>query len=245
MLRGLFEIRTSWMRHDNVFKDGDRMKSPRIFLVDDHALVRRGIAALLRADGRYEVIGEAENGEDALGQLADRVADGLPDVVLLDLAMPRLDGLATMRRIQKQWPRLAVVILTMHHDEQFVAQALRAGARGYLLKQSLETELFEALALVLRGERYVTPAIDMTQVPSQHEKEPDLTAREREVLQLVSDGHTTQAVAEILNISHHTATRHRANLMQKLHVHNQMELMRTAISRGLVVAAGRDPTKIG
>lgn len=221
------------------------MKSPRVFLVDDHALVRRGIAALLRMDGRYQVIGEAENGEDALGQLAGPPSGGLPDVVLLDLAMPRLDGLATMRRIQKQWPRLAVVILTMHNDEQFVSQSLRAGARGYLLKHCLDTELFEALAWVLRGERYVTPAIDLTRVSTRGEEGPELTVREREVLQLVSDGYTTQAVAEILNISHHTATRHRANLMQKLHVHNQMELMRTAIARGLVVAAGRDAAQIG
>jgi len=220
------------------------MRLARVFLVDDHALVRRGVAALLRMDGHYEVIGEADNGEEALNQLGDYFARALPDVVLLDLAMPRLDGLETMRRIHKLWPRLAVVVLSMHNDEQFVAQALRAGARGYLLKHALDSELFEAMALVLRGERYVTPAIDMARVATQDEKESELTAREREVLQLVSDGHTTQAVADILNISHHTATRHRANLMQKLHVHNQMELMRTAISRGLVVAAGREPAQI-
>jgi DNA-binding NarL/FixJ family response regulator len=212
--------------------------------VDDHALVRRGVAALLRIDGHYEVIGEADNGEEALNQLGDQFARALPDLVLLDLAMPRLDGLETMRRIHKLWPRVAVVVLSMHNDEQFVAQALRAGARGYLLKHAMDTELFEALSLVLRGERYVTPAIDMARVATQDEKESELTAREREVLQLVSDGHTTQAVADILNISHHTATRHRANLMQKLHVHNQMELMRAAISRGLVVAAGREPAQI-
>ena len=220
------------------------MRLARVFLVDDHALVRRGVAALLRMDGHYEVIGEASNGEDALVQLGDQFARALPDLVLLDLAMPRLDGLETMRRMHKQWPRVPVVVLSMHNDEQFVAQALRSGARGYLLKHALDSELFEALSMVLRGERYVTPAIDMARVATQDEKESELTAREREVLQLVSDGHTTQAVADILNISHHTATRHRANLMQKLHVHNQMELMRTAISRGLVVAAGREPAQI-
>jgi DNA-binding NarL/FixJ family response regulator len=125
-----------------------------------------------------------------------------------------------------------------------VAQALRSGARGYLLKHALDTELFEALGMVLRGERYVTPAIDMARVITQEQDESELTAREREVLQLVSDGHTTQTVADMLNISHHTVTRHRANLMQKLHVHNQMELMRTAISKGLVVAASREVAKI-
>jgi len=220
------------------------MKHARVFLVDDHALVRRGVAALLRMDGRYEVAGEADNGEDALCQLSEHFSRMLPDIVLLDLAMPRLDGLETMRRLHKQWPRLAVVVLSMHNDEQFVAQALRSGARGYLLKHAMDNELFEALATVLRGERYVTPTIDMARVGAQDQGDTELTAREREVLQLVSDGHTTQAVADILNISHHTATRHRANLMQKLNVHNQMELMRAAIARGLVVAAGREPTQI-
>jgi DNA-binding NarL/FixJ family response regulator len=217
------------------------VKYTRVFLVDDHALVRRGLAALLRFDGRYEVIGEAENGEDALSQLSAHFGQALPDLVLLDLAMPRLDGLETMRRMHKSWPRLPVVVLSMHDDEQFVGQALRAGARGYLLKRGPESELFDALALVLRGERYVTPAIDMARVAAQESGELELTAREREVLQLISDGLTTQAVADMLNISLHTAIRHRANLMQKLQVHNQIELIRTAIARGLVVAAGRDP----
>jgi DNA-binding NarL/FixJ family response regulator len=220
------------------------MKAPRVLLVDDHALVRRGVAALLRMDGRYEVIGEADNGEDALAQLIGKFASMLPDVMLLDLAMPRMDGLETMRRVHKQFPRLAVVVLSMHNDEQFVSQALRAGARGYLLKHAMDTELFEALGTVLRGGRYVTPAIDMALVSTQEQDETELTSREREVLQLVSDGLTTQAVADILNISHHTVTRHRANLMQKLNVHNQMELLRAAIAKGLVVAAGGNATRI-
>ena len=220
------------------------MRQPRVLLVDDHALVRRGVAALLRMDGRYEVIGEADNGEEAIRQLSGPLEKAKPDVVLLDLAMPRLDGLETMRRIHKFWPRLAVIVLSMHNDEQFVAQALRSGARGYLLKHAMDDELFVALGLVLKGERYVTPAIDMGLVQAQDREETELTGREREVLQLVSDGHTTQAVADILNISPHTVTRHRANLMQKLNVHNQMELMRAAITRGLVVGTGRDNAKI-
>ncbi len=222
----------------------NRAKRPGILLVDDHALVRRGVAALLRMDGRYEVIGEAHNGEEALRQLSDQFAAELPDVVLLDLAMPRLDGLETMRRIHKQWPRLAVIVLSMHNDEQFVAQTLRAGARGYLLKHAMDDELFEALGMVLKGERYVTPAIDMARVRDQDQDRTELTTREREVRQLVADGHTTQAVAEILNVSPHTVTRHRANLMEKLHVHNQMELLRAAMSRGLVVTSGSEPVKI-
>jgi two-component system, NarL family, response regulator NreC len=213
------------------------MKKARILLVDDHALVRRGVAALLRMDGRYEVVGEADHGEEALRQLAEEDGRLLPDVVLLDLAMPRLDGVETMRRIHKHWPRLAVIVLSMHNDEQFVAQTLRSGARGYLLKHAMDNELFEALGTVLKGKRYVTPAIDMARVEAQEQDETELTAREREVLQLVADGHTTQAVADILNLSPHTVTRHRANLMLKLNVHNQMELMRAAMAKGLLVSS--------
>jgi DNA-binding NarL/FixJ family response regulator len=215
------------------------MRKPGVLLVDDHALVRRGVAALLRMDGRYEVVGEADHGEEALRQLSEEFKTVLPDVVLLDLAMPRLDGVETMRRIHKHWPRLAVIVLSMHNDEQFVAQTLRAGARGYLLKHAMDDELFEALGRVLKGQRYVTPIIDMARVNAQEQDETALTAREREVLQLVSDGHTTQAVADILNLSPHTVTRHRANLMLKLNVHNQMELMRAAMSKGLVVSTSR------
>jgi DNA-binding NarL/FixJ family response regulator len=225
------------------------VKPPRVLLVDDHALVRRGIAALLRLDGRYEVAGEADNGEEALEYLLRAQDSAFPDVVLLDLAMPQMDGLEAMHRIHRHWPRLAVVVLSMHTEEQFAAQAFRAGALGYLLKQGIEAELYEALGTVLRGGRYVTPAIDMGRVAllERDDLERDgaeLTAREREVLQLVSDGHTTQAVAEMLHISHHTVTRHRANLMQKLNVHNQIELLRAALAKGLIVQAGRALNKI-
>ncbi len=221
------------------------MKLPRILLVDDHALVRRGVAALLRSDGRYEVSGEAENGEQALEHLLRATPAEFPDVVLLDLTMPRMDGFETMGKIRRQWPRLAVVVLSMHSEEQLVAQALRAGAFGYLLKQGIEAELYEALGTVLRGGRYVTPSIDMAKVAlaerSGLERDAaELTGREREVLQLVADGHTTQAVAELLHISHHTVTRHRANLMQKLNVHNQVELIRAALSKGLIARYGQD-----
>jgi two-component system response regulator NreC len=224
------------------------VKPPRVLLVDDHALVRRGIAALLRLDGRYEVAGEAENGEEALEQLLRAQDSVFPDVVLLDLTMPRMDGMETMRRIHRQWPRLAVVVLSMHSEEQFAAQALRAGALGYLLKQGVEAELYEALGSVLRGIRYVTPAIDTARVlllerDDVERDEAELTGRERQVLQLVSDGHTTQAVAEILHISRHTVTRHRANLMQKLNVHNQVELLRAALAKGLIESGGREFNK--
>jgi len=203
----------------------------RILLVDDHSIVRRGLAALLRAEGRYTVVGEANDGEEALARLETIEAD----IAILDLYMPRLNGLETIRRIARQHPRVKTIVLSMYDDEQFVAQSLHDGARGYILKQAMDDELFVALDKVVRGGKYVSPSIDLLRVENRHIEKPDLTVREREVLQLIVDGHTTQDVADILTISPHTATRHRANLMQKLNVHTQMELVRAAAQRGLVV----------
>ena len=201
-----------------------------MLLVDDHALVRRGLASLLRSDGRFEVAGEAGNGLEAISLTQHRPAD----IIILDLSMPRLNGLETIRRLQKS-SRAAILVLSMHDDEQFVAQALRGGARGYLLKHAMDDELFQALETLVRGGRYVSSSIDMSRVQEHDMTQLDLTAREREVLQLIVDGHTTQQVADILVISPHTATRHRANLMQKLNAHNQVELVRNAAQKGLII----------
>lgn len=208
------------------------MSAPcRVMLVDDHALVRRGVAALLKADGRYSVISEAGDGEDALAKLES--VD--PDVVILDLDMPRLNGLEVIRRLIKRQPRARILVLSMYDDEQFVAQALRGGARGYILKHAMDDELFSALDAIHRGGRYISSSVSPQQVEQQILDQADLTTREREVLQLIVDGHTTHEVADILSISPHTATRHRANLMQKLNVHTQVELVRAAVQRGLVI----------
>jgi DNA-binding NarL/FixJ family response regulator len=200
-------------------------------LVDDHALVRRGVAALIKADGRYAVVSEAGDGEDALAKLEGVEAD----VVILDLDMPRLNGLEVIRRLLKKQPRSRVLVLSMYDDEQFVAQALRGGARGYILKHAMDDELFKALDAIAHGGRYISSSVSPQHVEQQMLDQSDLTTREREVLQLIVDGHTTNEVADILSISPHTATRHRANLMQKLSVHTQVELVRTAAQRGLVI----------
>lgn len=207
------------------------VKTTRVILIDDHAIVRRGLASLLRADPRYEVVAEASDGEEALSRLEAVDAD----VAILDLSMPRLNGLETLRRMGRQHPKTRTLVLSMYDDEQFVAQALRDGAYGYILKQAMDDELFGALDRIAQGRKYVSPAIDMERVEHRHLERVDLTDREREVLQLIVDGHTTQSVADTLSISPHTATRHRANLMQKLGVHTQMELVRAASQRGLVV----------
>lgn len=202
-----------------------------VVLVDDHALVRRGLAALLTSDGRFRVVAEAGDGEHAL----EVVLETRPDLVLLDLSMPRLDGLEVLRRLRKAGVRAPVLVLSMFDDEHFVAQALADGAQGYLLKHAMDDELFSALEALVRGERYVSDAIDLAKVEAHQMQRSELTAREHEVLHLIAAGHTTQEVAEMLNISPHTATRHRANLMQKLDAHNQVELVRTAVARGLLI----------
>jgi DNA-binding NarL/FixJ family response regulator len=203
----------------------------RIILVDDHNLVRRGLAALLHTDGRYSVVGEASNGEEAL-----LIVESTPaDLMILDLSMPRLNGIETIRRLGKRFWRMRIIVLSMYDDAQFVAEALRGGAKGYILKQAMDDELFLALEAVGRGNQYVSATIDMARVRDHLFVAPDLTAREREVLQLIADGHTTQQVADILQISPHTATRHRANLMQKLNVHNQVELVRAAAQKGIII----------
>lgn len=221
-------------------KDNPSLDRPiRIMLVDDHNVVRRGLAALLEMEGGFEVVAEAEDGEMALR----RAGDVQPDVVMLDLSMPRLNGLETTRRLRRQLPHVQVLVLSMHEDEEFVAQALQAGAGGYVLKRSMEEELFLALHAVADGNVFISPAVARPIVdeylrraglPAEHSG-PVLTSREREVLQLIAEGRTTTEVAQALSISPHTAVRHRANLMQKLGVHNQADLIRLAIERGLVL----------
>lgn len=206
-------------------------KTIRIILIDDHAIVRKGLAALLQADSRFEVVAEASDGEEALAKLESVAAD----IAILDLSMPRLNGLETLHRIAKQHPKIRTIVLSMYDDDQFIARSLHDGAYGYILKQAMDDELFGALERVIRGRKYVSPSINLERIEHRQMERVDLTDREREVLQLIVDGHTTQAVAETLSISPHTATRHRANLMQKLHVHTQMELVRAAAQRGLVV----------
>jgi DNA-binding NarL/FixJ family response regulator len=203
----------------------------RIMLVDDHNLVRRGLASLLQTEGRYQVVAEASDGEEALRILEDTPAD----VAILDLSMPRMNGLETIRRASKKFPRLKILVLSMYGDEQFVSQSLHDGAKGFILKHAMDEELFQALDAIHGGGQYISRAIDAGKVEERSRDQLELTVREREVLQLIVDGHTTTEVAEILVISPHTATRHRANLMQKLSSHSQVELVRNAAQRGLII----------
>lgn len=204
-----------------------------VIVVDDHSVVRRGIAALLRVDGRYEVVAEAANGEEALAW-AGRVEAG---IMILDMQMPRVNGLDTLRRLTREQPGIKVLVLSMYDDVALVAQALHEGACGYMLKQAMEDEaLFTALDRISADEVFIGAGIDRERLDlASAQASGQLTERERQVLQLICNGLTTAQVARTLSISPHTANRHRANVMQKLNAHNQADLVRNALAAGLIL----------
>ncbi len=210
----------------------------RVLLADDHALVRAGFRLLLGQTSGITVVGEASTGHEAL-RLVETL---LPDVVLMDISMPGLNGLEAVRRIAEQFPRVRVVILSMHANEEYVRQALRSGANGYLLKDAATAELELAVRAVYRGNTYLSPQISRQVVEDylQREGEPSpgpfelLTARQREVLQLIAEGHTTRQIAQMLGVSVKTVETHRQQLMDRLDIHDVPGLVRYAIRIGLV-----------
>ena len=212
----------------------------RVIVADDHHLVRQGIRALLEKADDIEVVGEAADGQEAV-ELVERLA---PDVLVMDIAMPRLSGTQAVERVRALGVVTQVVILSMYSDEILVRQALRKGAKGYLLKRSVTEELLLAIRAASRGEIYLSPAVSGSIVADfltlQTDADPSsplerLTPREREVLQLISEGHTNSAIAQILTVSVKTIEKHRSNLMSKLNVHNLAELIRAAIKHGLIL----------
>ncbi len=205
--------------------------SIRIVLVDDHNLVRRGMAALLRQDGRFDVVGEATNGLEAL----ERLREVSCDLLIIDLAMPRLGGIEVIEELRRRDKRIRILVLSMYDDAQFVARAIKNGANGYLLKHAMDGELFDAIEQVLAGDEFISESIDREAFLEFTFDDLELTSREKEVLQLIAEGMTNTEIAEDLFISPHTVTRHRANLMKKLNVHNRVELVKVASSRGLIM----------
>jgi DNA-binding NarL/FixJ family response regulator len=205
----------------------------KIILADDHNLVRSGLAAILMQDGRFAVVAEAVNGMEAI----ERVDSHPCDLVIADVAMPRLGGIEMIQALRAQQSRVRILVLSMYDDAQFVVRAMKAGANGYLLKHAMDDELFRAIDTILEGGVYISELIDADALRELQYTDDDLTPRELEVLHLIADGMTNPQIAELLAISPNTATRHRANLMQKLHVHNRVELIHTAFSRGLITIA--------
>lgn len=209
-----------------------------ILLVDDHAIVRQGLRSLLEAEPGFRVVDEAGNGLEAL-EKAKRLK---PDVMILDLMMPDLNGLEVARQLSKLPLRTKIIILSMYDDEGFVLEALGDGAAGYVLKDSDSTDLVHAVKEVIAGRRYLSPPLSDRAISAYQQfaksgtfdKYDTLTAREREVLQLTVEGGTHSEIASKLGISTRTAETHRANLMHKLEIHSQADLIRYAIKRGII-----------
>lgn len=215
------------------------MDSIQVLLVEDHTIVRKGLRALLEGQSDILVVGEAEDGRQALEQ----VQQLLPDVVLMDIGMPGLNGLEATRQIKHQFPKTKVVVLTMHTNAEYIFNVLQAGASGYLIKQAATEEVISAIRAVYRGESFLSPSIS-TKVIEEYLRRAGrtelvdpferLTSREREVLQLIAEGHSTQEIAALLYVSGKTVETHRARLMEKLDIHTVAELTQYAIRKGII-----------
>lgn len=211
----------------------------KVLIADDHGLVRKGLRLLLEQYSELEVVGEAANGRDVV-KLA---TDLSPDIILMDVAMPLLNGIEAAEQVRKLNSGIGVIMLTMHADESYVLRALNAGVKGYLLKESAEDDLLRAVKAVSQGKPFFSPAITQTLLDDymrvlKQEGLSDtfelLTAREKEVLQLLAEGKTNKDVAAILDVSLYTVESHRTNLMQKLNVHNTAEIVLYAVRKNLV-----------
>jgi len=210
------------------------MKRIRILLADDHAVVRRGFQMILAEQSDMEIVGEAGNGREAL-ELAAKLK---PDVVVMDVAMPELNGIEATRRMAENAPHARVLALSMHKDSVYVREILRAGARGYLLKDSVAADLVSAVRAIAAGEGYLSPAVSDAVLDDyrRHVTNPIdlLTSREREVLQMLAEGKTNKEIAGILNLSVYTVDAHRGRIMEKLNLHSINELVRFAVRNGLI-----------
>jgi two-component system response regulator NreC len=215
------------------------MRKIRILLADDHTILRAGLKMMLNAQSDMEVVGEAQDGRYALHE-AQRL---LPDIVLMDITMPDLSGIEATKQIKKLLPDVKVLILTMHEHDEYVFQALRAGASGYMLKEAADTELITALHVIQSGQFYLSPTAQsvvvgdyLQRVRTGEEKDSysTLTEREREILKLVAEGYTNNQIAERLVISPKTVDTHRTHIMDKLNLHSRAELVKYAMRRGLL-----------
>jgi len=214
------------------------IKPVRVILADDHTLVRAGIRALLEKLPEVKVLGEASNGREAL----ELVKSHKPDVVLMDITMPGLNGLEAAARMAKEFPDVRVIILSMHNNEEYYWRALKAGAAGYLLKKAATAELAVALQRVIHGEIYLSQEIStrllkkfpLGEIADRKSPFEQLTGRQREVLQLIAEGQNTKEIAEILKVSPKTVEYHRMKLMTGLNVHDVPGLVRFALRVGLI-----------
>ncbi len=206
----------------------------RILLADDHALVRQGLGMILGAQKDMEIVGQAGNGNEAV-EMAEKLK---PDVVVMDVTMPELNGIEATRRLAVSLPRTRVLALSMHKDSVYVREILRAGARGYLLKDSGDADLVAAVRAIAKGEGYISPSVSDAVLSDYRKHVTDpldlLTTREREVLQHIAEGKTNKEIATSLNLSVYTVEAHRGRIMEKLNLHSTGELVRFALRNGLI-----------
>ena len=205
----------------------------RIVLADDHVLVRQGLRSLLERE-RFQVMAEASDGQEAVRL----VETHQPDIAILDISMPTLNGIDAARGLSRSAPKTKVILLTQHEEEQYVHEALEAGVKGYVLKNQVANDLIQAIRQVCRGEFYLSPGISRAVMEAYRNKSDrpadPLTVRERQVLQLIAEGKSTKDTASVLGISVKTAESHRMRLMQKLNIHETASLVRYAVRRGLI-----------
>jgi len=208
----------------------------RVLIADDHGIVRSGLRLLLERQDGIDVIAEADNGTDA----RDIALRERPDLAILDVKMPGLSGLEVTREIREHAPEVSVLVLSMHDEDRYLFEALKAGASGYVLKRAADTDLLDAIDAVKRGEPFLTPEAQQALIKDVlgrgQSGEAELTPRELEVVTLVAEAHTNKEIAEILSLSEKTVENHRSNAMRKLGMRDRVELVRYAIRRGLIEA---------
>jgi two-component system response regulator NreC len=215
------------------------MMSIRILLADDHTVMRNGLRLLLERQSNLQVVGEAADGREAV----ELAVSEKPDVVVMDIAMPHLNGVEAARQIASRSPHTAIAILSMHSDESYVIRSLKAGARAYLLKDSAEADLIAAIQAIMKGQSFFSPAVRRI-LKEDYMRQLDelgaedtyelLTNREREVLQLVAEGKSNKEVANLLNLSLYTVETHRTHILQKLNLHSVPELILYAVRKGII-----------
>lgn len=211
----------------------------RILLGDDHTILRQGLRKILEEHPDWQVVAEASNGREAVLQTVSLQ----PDVAILDIGMPLLNGIEATRQIVRRLPSIGVVILSMHSDEAYITQALQAGAKGYLLKDSADADLIRGVAAAAAGKSFFSPAVVKVMLDDYVrrlaekgivDRYESLSEREREIFQLVAEGHSNKEIAGLLSISPATVETHRAHILQKLDVHNTAELVLYAVRRGVI-----------